>query len=169
MGKQGRGIIVGIEEQFVLAGIFLLILEVAIPGFGVCAAGSILCFTVAAYFFMGGGMSALLVLAVAYAVVIAALVWLCHVLPSDSKWNPLVLLERQNAMKDIEASEDQQSLVGKCGKALSPLRPSGTAIIEGKRQDVLTEGDYIPNKALIKVIRVEGCKIFVKQVTAADD
>lgn len=168
MTKQERGIIVGIEEQFVLAGIFLLILEVAIPGFGVCAAGSILCFTVAAYFFMGGGMSALLVLAVAYAIVIAAMVWLCHTLPSDSKWNPLVLLERQNAMKNIDANEAHQSLVGKQGKALTPLRPSGTAIIEGRRQDVLTEGDYISNNALIKVIRVEGRKIFVEQVTAED-
>ena len=65
-----------LEEQFVLAGIFLLILEVAIPGFGVCAAGAILCFTVAAYFFMGGGIDSLLVIALVYVVFIAAMVWM---------------------------------------------------------------------------------------------
>ena len=95
-----------LEEQFVLAGIFLLILEVAIPGFGVCAAGAILCFTVAAYFFMGGGIGSLLVIALVYVVVIAALVWLCHTLPSDCRWNPIVLLERQNAVKSMEKDEE---------------------------------------------------------------
>lgn len=159
-----------LEEQFVLAGIFLLILEVAIPGFGVCAAGSILCFTVAAYFFMGGGIGSLLVIALVYVVVIAVLVWLCHTLPSDCRWNPIVLLERQNAVKSMdELNEEQQHLVGKQGEALSVLRPAGTAMIDGKRMDVLTEGDYIASQSKIEVIRIEGSKIIVKQVAPATE
>jgi membrane-bound serine protease (ClpP class) len=163
-----RRLIVSLEEQFVLAGIFLLILEVAIPGFGVCAAGAILCFTVAAYFFMGGGIGSLLIIALVYVVVIAALVWLCHTLPSDCRWNPIVLLERQNAVKSIEKEEaSYRRLLGKQGEALSMLRPAGTAVVEGRRLDVLTEGDYIASHSRIEVIRVEGSKIIVKQVAAA--
>jgi membrane-bound serine protease (ClpP class) len=159
----GRRNIVNVEEQFLLAGIFLMVLEVAIPGFGVCAAGSILCFTVAAYFFMGGGIGPLMIIVLAYVIVIAVVVWLCKTMPSDSKWNPIVLLERQNATKSIEKKEATKELVGKKGKALSVLRPAGTAMIDGKRMDVLTEGDYLPSNIDIEVIKVEGSKVIVRQ------
>ena len=68
----------------------------------------------------------------------------------------------------MEKDEDSyQQLLGKQGEALSMLRPAGTAMVDGRRLDVLTEGDYIASHSQIKVIRVEGSKIIVKQVAAA--
>jgi membrane-bound serine protease (ClpP class) len=59
-------------------------------------------------------------------------------------------------------SADFRSLTGKTGFATSYLRPSGVASIEGKRVDVLTEGDFVPAGSPIRVNRVEGARIFVR-------
>ena len=57
-----------------------------------------------------------------------------------------------------------QALVGKQGKALSTLRPAGIADIEGKRVDVVTEGDFIDCATEIVVSRVDGNRVVVKRL-----
>ena len=67
--------------------------------------------------------------------------------------------------KDIPGapSEDsREALMGKLGKALTPLRPAGTADFEGEIRDVATDGDFIDSGQPIEIIRIEGNKIFVK-------
>ena len=46
------------------------------------------------------------------------------------------------------------------------LRPAGIASIDGRRVDVLTEGEFIAQGTPIRVVRVEGARIFVEPVTA---
>jgi membrane-bound serine protease (ClpP class) len=48
--------------------------------------------------------------------------------------------------------------------ALTQLRPSGTANINGQRVDVVTEGGLIERGAEIKVVAVEGTRIVVRQM-----
>ncbi len=62
------------------------------------------------------------------------------------------------------ASEGFEILLGKEGVSVTPLRPSGIAIVEGRRVDVLTRGEMLPNSTRIKVIEVRGNKIVVKPV-----
>ena len=57
-----------------------------------------------------------------------------------------------------------ESLLGKEGDALSQLRPSGIALIVGKRYDVVTEGDLLDKGTRIKVIDVSGNRLVVKKV-----
>jgi membrane-bound serine protease (ClpP class) len=55
-------------------------------------------------------------------------------------------------------------LLNGTGTALTQLRPSGTANINGQRVDVVTEGDLIERGAKIKVVAVEGARIVVREV-----
>jgi membrane-bound serine protease (ClpP class) len=48
--------------------------------------------------------------------------------------------------------EERPSLVGLRGRALSDLRPGGFARIDGKRVDVVTQGDYITRGDVIEVV-----------------
>lgn len=59
---------------------------------------------------------------------------------------------------------DLQSLVGKYGKTLTDLRPSGKADIDGQRFDVVSAGDYIEKNDEIVVSAVNGNRIVVKQM-----
>jgi membrane-bound serine protease (ClpP class) len=51
------------------------------------------------------------------------------------------------------------------GVALSDLRPSGIASIDGERVDVVTEGEHIPEGESIEVVSDEGYRHVVRRVT----
>lgn len=69
---------------------------------------------------------------------------------------------------DYVTSSDFTFLRGQTGTASSFLRPAGVATIDGRRVDVLTEGDFIPAGTDVRVTRVEGARIFVEPVTLPD-
>jgi len=50
------------------------------------------------------------------------------------------------------------------GAALSQLRPSGTAKIDGQRVDDVTEGGLIEAGTAVKVVTVEGARIVVRAI-----
>ncbi|MFW5774961.1 MAG: NfeD family protein [Chitinivibrionales bacterium] len=64
------------------------------------------------------------------------------------------------------SSQDElaQQLLGKTGKTLTDLRPSGKALIDNKRLDVVSSGDYIAHDMPIKVYKVDGNRIVVKSL-----
>jgi membrane-bound serine protease (ClpP class) len=63
----------------------------------------------------------------------------------------------------VSASPTINTLLGKRGVALTDLRPSGAALIDGKRTDVLTEGSFIKRGTAVRVIRVEGSGVVVTE------
>lgn len=67
---------------------------------------------------------------------------------------------------DYVASADYGSLRGRSGTAVSFLRPAGIASIDGRRVDVLTEGEFIAQGTPVRVVRVEGARVFVEPLSA---
>jgi membrane-bound serine protease (ClpP class) len=56
-------------------------------------------------------------------------------------------------------------MVGKSGVAITSLRPAGTALIEGQRVDVVTQGTFIDKDSEVTIIRIDGNRVVVdKQV-----
>ena len=53
-------------------------------------------------------------------------------------------------------------LAGKQGVAVTNLRPSGSAEIDGERYDVVTESEFIEPGTAVRVIEVEGFRIVVE-------
>jgi membrane-bound serine protease (ClpP class) len=53
-------------------------------------------------------------------------------------------------------------LEGRYGTALTDLRPSGVANIEGERVDVVSDGEFIKAGAMLEVTQVQGRRIVVK-------
>ena len=65
------------------------------------------------------------------------------------------------SQKGTTAVNDYSSLLNKKGIALNNLRPSGTALIEDKHFDVVTDGEYIEENSEIIVTKIEGTRIIV--------
>ncbi len=63
-------------------------------------------------------------------------------------------------------STDFGALQGRAGTATSFLRPAGIASIDGRRIDVLTAGEFIAAGTPIRVVRVEGARIFVEPLVS---
>lgn len=67
---------------------------------------------------------------------------------------------------DVVTSVDEriETLVGKRGVALTPLRPAGMALIEGRKVDVVTLGDFLDRNVQIQVIDNAGNRVVVRAV-----
>ncbi|MEZ4694984.1 MAG: NfeD family protein [Rhodothermales bacterium] len=56
----------------------------------------------------------------------------------------------------------RRSHLGKTGSALTPLRPSGVALVEGERIDVETEGEFIAAGSRVRVVAMDSRRYFVR-------
>ena len=163
---------IGAEWAFLLflLGLGLIALEVfVIPGFGVAGIlgitlmiGSIFFVFDKAYEFR----TAVMWLSISVIMSAGLVILAAFYLPETRLFQRLAL----STVMDTEmgyhssSSEDFQAYLGKSGTALTPLRPSGTARIANNRVDVVTVGDFIPQDSNIKVVSVEGPKVFVEAV-----
>jgi len=66
--------------------------------------------------------------------------------------------------KEAKAVDDYSFLVGREGTALTTLRPSGTALIDGGRYNVVTDGEYMEKESPLVVSAVEGTRIIVSPI-----
>ncbi|TRM12744.1 nodulation protein NfeD [Lentibacillus cibarius] len=76
----------------------------------------------------------------------------------------LILEDQTSSEKGYVSSKNRQELIGVEGKTITPLRPSGTAIFNEERLDVVTEGGFIDKGKRVKVIRVEGVRVVVREI-----
>ena len=165
--------LVGWEELLLAAGgVILLVLEVlVIPGFG--AAGILGIVAIVASLVLslvGSGDTATFILEAAGRVVFSLLLALVaslillRFLPRLPFGRRLILARGlASAEGYASAPESDARLLGSKGRAMSPLRPAGIAEIDGRRVDVVSEGELIDAGQIIEVTRVDGNRIVVRQ------
>ena len=82
-----------------------------------------------------------------------------------TRW--MLLNEVQSNGPAIGVSEDNSqsgSLVGSTGSAATDLKPSGAAIIDDKRVDVVSNGAFIDSGSDVIVTKHEGSRIVVEPI-----
>jgi membrane-bound serine protease (ClpP class) len=162
------------EILLFVAGVILLALEIfVIPGFGITGILGII-FIVASLFlslmgsqpFVDWSQVSIAIFQLAGALVLSLLIFMVLIkyLPKSSAFSKLVLAEAESADKGFVSYPSDKALIGKEGIALTDLRPAGLAEFNGERIDVVADWDYIVKGKKIKVIRVEGIKVVVKEV-----
>lgn len=87
--------------------------------------------------------------------------WLRH-LPNSTRFTGLFLKSATHASEGYISAAVRSDLVGKSGTAVTDLRPSGTALVDGERVDVVTEGEFVKAGAAVTVIRSEGYRHLVR-------
>jgi len=158
---------------FVL-GILLLLLEIfVIPGFGITGISGIVCILSGIFLSLikhplsstqAQITSALYTLSFVLLSVLGIIVLTWRFLPKTGLWKRIVLSFSETKKEGFQAGPSLENLLGKTGKTLSPLRPTGKISVEGKTLDALTEGEFIDKDKNIVVIKVETSKITVKEV-----
>jgi len=73
------------------------------------------------------------------------------------------LTDSLNEESGFQGTEDLKAFIGKEGKALTALRPAGTAEFNGTRLDVISESEYIEKDSKVKIIDVEGRRVVVRK------
>lgn len=77
--------------------------------------------------------------------------------------SPIILEEEQKSANGYISSSDLNYLLGKRGIAKTDLRPAGIGTFDDVNFDVISEGDYISQKAEIEIIKVEGSRLVVRE------
>lgn len=148
----------------ILSGFVFLVLEVfVIPGFGVMGVLGLGAMGYASYIayvklslLAGISVSALSLLLILF---------LIKVFPKTSLWKKMCLNKTMSKGAGYSSEREGYSdLLGKEGKTITLLRPVGTALINGRRVDVTAEIGTITENKNIKVVKVEGNRVVVKEI-----
>ena len=173
--------LLGLVESWEIAlfavGVGLLLVEVFVtPGFGVFGIGGLV-LTLGAllvalvpnvgFDFPTNGEIARATTTLAGALVLLILlaISLGRVLPRSERFGRLILAPDLSSASGYTSAETLADLVGRVGTAVTTLRPSGTAEIEGQRVDVVSEGPYIAAGASVEVVRSRGAVVVVREVS----
>jgi len=165
----------GLDIILFVVGVVLLALEIfVIPGFGIAGVSGIILIFVSLFMaLIGGGMPyvdgdmisrAIIQLGGALVVSIIIIALIIKYLPKSTVFNRLILAEEEKANKGFVSSKSLHKLVGLEGIALSTLRPAGMADFKGEKIDVVADGDYVQQGSKLKVLRVEGSKVVVREI-----
>jgi membrane-bound serine protease (ClpP class) len=169
----GAHVYAGFSTSLVLAlavaGVIGILFELhVLPGHGVAGilgVVALLCSIVLAF-----GIPSIFVAvqALAIAIVLTAIcfVFATRIFPENAFMRRLVFTGVQGP-DYVASSPSRYELIGHTGTAYSYLRPAGVAVVDGRRIDVLTEGEFVTAGTAVRVTRVEGARVFVKPIEFA--
>ncbi|MBQ1821625.1 MAG: hypothetical protein II117_08495 [Clostridia bacterium] len=148
-----------------LVGIALLVAELFMPGFGVSGISGVACLIAVCVlqFMTNKPLVATLVAVVLGTILIVMVVLFMHSMKNGMLFRSPIVLKDKIEADAVKLSQDSlDELIGKTGVAVTPLRPSGIALIEGKRYSVETQATFIEKDQTVTVVSVEGTKITVQ-------
>jgi len=146
-----------------LAGLFLVFLEFFLPGAILGILGSLLVIA-SVVVFATVAVALWMVFVYIVIVIVLSIILVRYALwkiRSAPKGESIYLNSDQEG---YVASEYPKELLGKKGHALTDLKPSGHAMIEGQRWQATSTGAYIEKGAEVEVIGGEGGHLIVKKV-----
>jgi membrane-bound serine protease (ClpP class) len=165
----GSHVYAGFSNGFVvllaLLGLFGILWELhVVPGHGLPGILGGAALLVAVLFAFGTPFIFVGIETIATAIVLTVIAFtlVVRAVPENAWAHRLALVAAQGP--EYVASGDYRDLRGRTGTAASYLRPAGIASIDGRRIDVLTEGEFIAQGTPVRVVRVEGARIFVEPV-----
>ncbi|GAX63016.1 membrane-bound serine protease [Candidatus Scalindua japonica] len=147
----------GIITLYVI-GLIAITIELFIPGaiVGICGAGCVITSIIFAYLHISNLLGHILLV-----------IGICFIPIFFITWYKL--LTKTFAVKASEkgfasSTDKRDELLSTEGVAITTLRPSGTANINGHKVDVISEGEMILKDTRIKVTEVKGNRIVVRPV-----
>lgn len=149
-------------------GILLIFVEILIlPGFGAAGVPGIIlfCVGIGLIWAESGMTTALIYASVALIFVIPIAIIGLSLIRESPLGKTFILNASQKSEEGFQAApQELTALVGKSGKAVSPLRPAGVGLINGQRVDIVTQGEFVEPEAEIEVIQVEGSRVIVRSL-----
>jgi membrane-bound ClpP family serine protease len=153
-----------VQALLLVIGLILVVFEMFHPGFGAPGiVGGVLLFlgiVLTAKSVFEAGIMIVVILAILG-------IALTFVLQSATKGRLsriLILNEEQKKEDGYTGTEDMEYFIGKEGVVMTILRPSGIADFDGVKLDVVSESEFIPKDTRVKIIKVQGRRIVVKEI-----
>lgn len=146
-------------------GMVLVGIEIFTPGFGVPGAAGMVLLALSIVLTAQGLGEALII-----AAIIVTLICIMVVLAVRSAANgrlsrsKIILNNRLSKEEGYSAVADLDDLLGREGVCATPLRPAGTADIDGNRYDVVSDLEFVEAGERIVITAVEGRRVVARRV-----
>ena len=151
----------------ILVGLALIAVEVyLVPGFNVVGVfGFVVILFAIGYAFSETGFIGGIYTIIGTVVVGGGLFYLMW---TSGAWDRFVLATNLRSDEDsvVRESEHRAKYLGKSGVAMTPLRPTGVAEIDGERIEVVTEGEFIASGSKVRVVAMDRRRFFVRLTDA---
>ncbi len=169
----------GLEDLIIFAvGLGLIGVEVLlIPGFGIFGLLGGIGVMAGLYLSMLGGLPtspdftrAGLVLSTTVVLIVVSAWVVIRTLPGASRLarSGILLTDSTDRESGYESAVSRDDLVGVVGKAISDLRPAGTALFGDERIDVVSESEWITEGMPVKVVSAEGYRHVVRAMDQSE-
>ncbi|MFH0838943.1 MAG: NfeD family protein [Candidatus Omnitrophota bacterium] len=160
-----------VEILVFITGIMLLLAELfIIPGFGIVGALGIICILLGVFLSLikhpleipsSDIASALYIVTYSLIATFIFTIAILKFFPHTGIWKKVVLSSTQTKESGYTSAKNLSHYLNKRGRTISILRPSGRALVGDEMLDVITEGEFIDKDKEVKIIKVDGSKIFV--------
>jgi membrane-bound serine protease (ClpP class) len=147
----------------IVAGLILIGAEVYVPGLivGIIGVMLLVAALVVAYIHMGFGPAVMVFLVESVMSLVVAMLAMRYF--PNTRWGQKTMLSASQAGSRA-AAVPSPDLIGREGVAHTILRPSGMAMIDGRRLDVVAESGMVDRGTPIRVIAIEENQIVVRPV-----
>jgi membrane-bound serine protease (ClpP class) len=147
-----------------IAAIVLIYIELFVPGgifgvMGICAFAASIILAFVRYDEMGF----VIALGEIAAAVILLMVGLKR-FPRSYVGKRIILGRSLDKKLGYIGTDSFEELLGREGVSLTSLRPSGVALVDKRRLDVVSDGGFIEKGKRLKVVRVEGNRVVVREM-----
>lgn len=147
------------------AGMALLLAEFVVPGLICGIVGVVLIATSGVLAFKAYPEYLLLIIVVELLGVAGTVIAGMYILARTRAAKGIILATSQQADAGWVAAETDHDLLGKVGTVHTALRPAGTIMVEGKRVDAVSSGDFIDKDAAVRVIETHGARVVVEKTS----
>ncbi len=145
-------------------GIIFLLVEAFLPGFGIFGISGLVAVIIAIVLAAASTASGIYMLLISLFIAGIASFLAYKYFQRKGTLKSFILSVSATREAGYSSSADYSYLLGKEGKTVTPLRPSGTVEIEGKRYDTVSETGYLDSSEMVEVIKVEGYRIVVRKI-----
>jgi membrane-bound serine protease (ClpP class) len=166
------------EIVLFIMGVILIVIEIfVIPGFGLAGISgiSLVIFSLGVSLIGNVGLQfpeigqisqAIWTMAITLILGVAMIASMVRYLPENIMFNTLVLSESTDRSRGYTGADTHDELLGSEGVTVTALRPSGTALLNDRRIDVVSDGDFIEKGARVKVVETANLKVVVRKLDA---
>lgn len=169
----GGHVAAGAAESWVVIlfvfGLAMMLVEIFVPGFGVFGVAGIAATLTSIVLAAATVRAGLIMLAASLLLSGVLSFFLFRSFSRRGALRHIILADEERAELGYVAPADYRHLIGARGTTLTPLRPSGTADLDGQRADVVSEGGFIPAGTAVEVVAVEGVRVIVRSIPRAGE
>lgn len=154
----------GIEVTYLIVGLILLLVEVCIPGFGLVGTAGLVLLSLGLLNTAHDPLSGLATLVAGLVVGLVAGILFVKAGFQSSLLQKSVLDTRLKSEDGFIARKDGADYLGKTGRTLTPLRPSGAIEVDDQRLDAVTDGLFIDRGLRVEIYEVSDGRLLVRPI-----